>query len=441
MRVRNKAKIVLAVLLLASVGVVAWRILHPEPTYSGKSVNEWLRQKADNSGDLRQATNALHQIGPRAVPFIVRKLIRDNSGLVRLYRRTWPQLPRVFTKILPQPREPLSEVVAVNAFHDIGPAAIPSLTALLTNKNPLVRSSAAWALQSFQRSGEGDAVVIAKLIPTLRDADARVRAASARALGEFGPKAVQAVAPLIARLKDDEKGADKSSLVFVRAAAARSLGRIGPSAKKAVPMLTALSNDAHFYTRMEAHIALWRIQRSVSEALPQLTADLPLVDEQSKWEIFEALAEMGSGAKDAVPAITPDLHSANPEVRQRAAEALWRIDPAQAPVIVEAISEPITDPDATTGNFFSVTEGAKLLGQMGTAAQSATPLLVKLLKHSYGPARTAAAEALKRIDPGAAEAEMGQQNGAFGQPNGAANRSQPVGAQTNRTSSAAGSRR
>src|SRR4029079_8788975 len=112
----------------------------------------------------REATNAFHQIGPRAVPYVVRKLTRDNSRLARLYRQTWPHLPRVFAKILPPPGEPLAEVVAVNAFYDIGPAAIPLMTSLLKNNEAVVRSSAAWALECFQRSGQGDTVTIAKLI-------------------------------------------------------------------------------------------------------------------------------------------------------------------------------------------------------------------------------------------------------------------------------------
>jgi HEAT repeat protein len=152
---------------------------------------------------------------------------------------------------------------------------------------------------------------------------------------------------------------------------------------------------------MEAHIALWRIEGKASETLPRLINDLSLVDVHCKWEIFKALAEMGYAARDAVPAIIPSLHSTNPEVRQRAAEALWEIDPGQAiaPTIVEALIEPMNNPNATTGNLFSVTEGAKLLGRMGVAARSAILSLVKLTKHSNPPTRTAAAEALKRIDP------------------------------------------
>ena len=184
---------------------------------------------------------------------------------------------------------------------------------------------------------------------------------------------------------------------------------VGPEAAVSVSGPTAAPdpNDAHVYTRMEADIALWRIQRKISEALPELTNDLVRVDGHSKWEICEVLAEMGAPAKVAVPAIAPDLKSQNPEARQRAAEALWNIDAAQAPGVVDALIEPMNELSATTANAYSATQGAELLGKMGAAAQSAAPGLERLLKHPYLSARTAAAQAWRRIAlAGTGEAEM-----------------------------------
>jgi len=406
---RNSGKIITIILLLGVVGLIAWPVLHPEPEFQGKRVSRWLQQKLDGSGDWQEVTNAFFQIGPPAIPCIAGRLRRDNSGLARGYRQTWARSPGFLKKIIPEPGEPMPEVAAVNAFCEIGPRAIPSLTALLGDRNPLVRSSAAWALGSFQRTGHGDAVKIAELVNSLKDSDARVRLHAAGTLGEFGEQAVPAIAPLIARLKDDEKGLKSGTVVPVRSWAARALGRIGPTAEAAAPALVSLSKDTNSYTRMAADIALWRIRRNVAETLPRLTNDLSQAVEYSKWEIFEALAEIGPAAKSAEVAIAPDLKSQNPEVRQRAAEALWKIDPAQAPLVVEALIEPMNDPIATSANAYSVTEGAKLLGEMGSGAESAAPSLEKLLKHSYPPARTAAAEALRRIRPlTPEEAQMAQ---------------------------------
>jgi HEAT repeat protein len=158
-----------------------------------------------------------------------------------------------------------------------------------------------------------------------------VRLHAAAALGEFGPAASAAVEPLIGRLRDDEKGPDTNTVVYVRAAAARALGKIGPAAKAAVPMLESLSTDQNRYTRMDAVVALWRIQRLAAAALPKLMDGLSTIEQDTTWQIFDALAEMGSQAKEAAPAISAYLNSQNPLVRKRAAEALRRIEPGRGP--------------------------------------------------------------------------------------------------------------
>jgi HEAT repeat protein len=308
------------------------------------------------------------------------------------------RLPGFLSKRLSPPRDPFKEVWAVNVFENIGPLAIPSLMVLLKDDNAVVRSSAIWALESFRRSGYGDEVTISALASALSDPDANVRRQAASALGEFGPKAGVAVPALAARLKDDEKGAEKGSVVFVRAAAARALGRIGPGASAAASRLSALQTNPEPYLRMEATVALWRINRQPSLVLPVLIDALPKTADPGKWEIFQALGEMGADAKDAVTAITEELKSQNSEVRQRAAEALWRIDPKQAPVIVDALVEPLDNPKATSANLFSVVEGVRLLGEIGPEARRAVPALIKLQTHKYPPASNAVAKALLQID-------------------------------------------
>jgi HEAT repeats/PBS lyase HEAT-like repeat len=363
----------------------------PEPRFQGKPLRFWLVENAIGTSDWREITNAFYQIGPKAVPYVGARLRKDNSWTARHYRDTWPRMPMLLKRVLPKPREPLPEVVAVNAFTDIGPAAIPLLSHLCKDPCPSVRSSATWALGALQRRGYGDEISISSLVSSLTDQDAHVRRQTADTLGGFGPKAAAAVLGLVERLKDDDKGTEPGSVVLVRAAAARSLERIGPSAKAAVPALSSLAQDPDLYTHMEARIALWRIERR--NVLPALLEDLARTADPSKWEILEVLAQMGSGAKSAAEAIRSNLSSRNPEVRQRAAEALWRIDPEEAPVIVEALVEPMNDPGAIP---FSLAEGARMLGQMGARASNAVPALVKLLSHRY--ASNAAALALEQIN-------------------------------------------
>src|SRR6266404_2619025 len=256
--------------ILILLGVIAVALIlvvfmpRPEPMYRGKNVSFWLEQKASGTGDWTEITNAFYQIGPKAIPYIAARLRRDNSWLAGRYRQAWPHLPLFLRKKLSPPKDPFKEVSAVNVFANIGPSAIPSLIVLLKDDNAAVRSSSAWALESLRRSGYGDDVSISALAGALSDPDANVRLHVASALGEFGPKAGVAVPALGARLKDDDKGTEKGSAVFVRAAAARALGRIGPGARATTSNLTQLLYDPEPYLRMEATIALWRINRQAS---------------------------------------------------------------------------------------------------------------------------------------------------------------------------------
>ena len=259
---RKTILILLGVFAVALIVVVLMR--SPEPVYRGKNVSFWLEQKAAGTSDWTEITNAFYQIGPKAVPYIAARLRWDQSWVAGCYRRAWPHLPDFLRKRVSPPKDPFKEVSAVNVFANIGPSAIPSLILLLKDENATVRSSSAWALESLRSSGYGDDVNISALASALSDPDANVRLHVASALGEFGPKASVAVPALAARLKDDEKGTEKGSVVYVRAAAARALGRIGPGARATNPLLTKLLNNPEPYLRMEARIGLWRINRQAS---------------------------------------------------------------------------------------------------------------------------------------------------------------------------------
>jgi len=414
-RMSGRTKTVTVVVLLLAGSLAAWVLQQAEPGFEGKSASAWLQRKADNQGDWREVTNAFHHMGPTVAPYIAGRLRKDDAVLFRGYQHAWPRLPAQLRRVLPEPRKPLPEVAAVNAFQDIGPSVIPWLTASLRDRSPAVRSSAAWSLEVFRRSNHGSAVVVAELTRALEDVDARVRRSAASALGEFGPEADSAVVKLIARLGDSERGPDPGMVVAVRAGAARALGRIGPRADAAIPALSALCNEAFSYTRMEADIARWRIQGSVRAVLPALVEDLGKADELTKWEVLGAMTEMGPAARDAVPAIIPYLRNRMAGVRQLAAEALWKIDPGEAPAIVEAITEPMNASYATTDHQYSVTRGARLLGEMGPAARSAAPSLIKLSESPYPAVRAAALEALKRMDASPEEGAA-RAKGTLGEP-------------------------
>ena len=78
------------------------------------------------------------------------------------------------------------------------------------------------AIHMLQEKNNEAAVVVPVLIESLQDKNTFVRRDAAKALGKFGAEAKDAVAPLLARLKDDEPS--------VRKAASQSLKQIDPGA-------------------------------------------------------------------------------------------------------------------------------------------------------------------------------------------------------------------
>jgi HEAT repeat protein len=88
-------------------------------------------------------------------------------------------------------------------------------------------------------------------VEALRDPCFTVRCSAARALGELGEAAREAVPDLIEALADPEPG--------VRDAAAAALGALGRTAKLALPFLAEALHDPNRFVRQAAARALEQI--------------------------------------------------------------------------------------------------------------------------------------------------------------------------------------
>ena len=181
----KRLKIAVAVLVVALVGVTAWRVTQPqdepEPVYQGKKLSEWM--KVYGAGDaivaiqaLTNANSAVRQAGTNAIPVFLRMLRAKDSPLkVKLvalaarqhiikiqYKpaRFWNStgsygfrmlgssaqsaVPALI-KIVDENISPVSQSCAIDALGVVGPAAteaVPSLLRWATNANVQVRSSA-----------------------------------------------------------------------------------------------------------------------------------------------------------------------------------------------------------------------------------------------------------------------------------------------------------
>jgi HEAT repeat protein len=216
-----------------------------------------------------------------------------------------------------------------------------------------------------------------------------VRATAATALGQIGPDARAAVPVLNDLLKDTDSSVVK--------AAADSLGRIGPDARGAVPALIEAMQDRDVEVRRQVVVALGRIGPGAVAAVPALTDALQNKSRPERWRYAQALGDIGPEAKSALPVLrdVAQPKSFKPD-RVWSLYALVRIDgdaPAMAS-LTDLLKDRVAAPDA-----------AEALGRIGPPAKAAVPALRDLLKDKNPDVRKAAGEALKKIDPGAADKE------------------------------------
>ena len=150
------------------------------------------RDGGDSAPDQRDETlKRLVAIGTNAVPSLLFELNYESVVAENVVRALTFGL-----------RDFGQNDIRINAalgVEKIGPRSLPVLFDLLKSDDGRLRRSAASVLGKFYRE---DAQVIPSLIRALEDSDFGVRGHAALSLGEVGPDAKAAVAPILAWLKD-----------------------------------------------------------------------------------------------------------------------------------------------------------------------------------------------------------------------------------------------
>jgi HEAT repeat protein len=136
-----------------------------------------------------------------------------------------------------------------------------------------------------------------------------------------------------------------------------------------------------------------------------LLNDLKSANAGTRARAAMALGKMGPSAKAAVPGLAEAVVDRDLNVRYYAAEALGAVGPeakAAVPALIKALdtfpggSPPLDGPQRYYADTRSV--AAEALGAIGTGAREAVPALKKALNDPDPSVRSAAAEALKRIE-------------------------------------------
>jgi HEAT repeat protein len=320
--------VVCALLLVGFLGCL-------EPWYHGKSLSQWFRQLYQPERGVEEAQHAIHEIGPKAVPFLLQKLkdneeLREkNNLLLRIHRAAWQKLPAVLQHLFPKPKSwDASFYLRVRwALRLIGPTAVPKLIEAFNDPDLVVRS---FAVETVGALGADPELTVPPLVRMLHDPTAAIRLKSVLALGEVATNSKRVIPALIAALRDTDTGPTSTNTAYVRESAAEVLGTIGSEARLAVPDLTALLAYTNSYTRQQAAIALWRINGDTN-AIPVLISELPQAFDAARCaSIVTILGDIGPAAAAAVPAIRrviTNWFGIRENIPRLGLEALKKIDP------------------------------------------------------------------------------------------------------------------
>ncbi|GIW93911.1 MAG: hypothetical protein KatS3mg110_1952 [Pirellulaceae bacterium] len=259
--------------------------------------------------------HALGKIGPKAVaaaPQVIARLddpdLVDDTPVWQVASRTLAQMgPDVVPSLLPllDPRHPQRYLGACAALEQLGPAAKPALPKLLelATYNPPDCQPALFVLRALGKEAKE---ALPTLMKQLDSPDFHTQYLACRvlgALGEHGQPATEKLCQLLA-----------GGVASVRRNAAAALGQIGPSiGPEGITALIQAVSDPLEPVREEAVIALGRLGPAAASAVPVLKE-----------------------------AITTDRLAA----KARAAGALYRIDPAEEPLVMAVLLRELNSPDA-----------------------------------------------------------------------------------------------
>jgi HEAT repeat protein len=207
---------------------------------------------------------------------------------------------------------------------------------------------------------------------------------------------------------------------------------MGENAKPAVPQLRKGLANQHAWMRIASAEAIWKIDKDSSRALPVIHPFLKHHEKEYRVRVINLLGEMETAAKPMQQELIALLKDREAEVRAAAAEALGR-QAMEAKTATGELSKRLEDDDAWVrvvsaealhrigapiekavdvlvavlrdkgADKDQRVRAANVLGEIGPPARKAVPDLKAARKDAPEDLQNAAAEALKKIDPEAAE--------------------------------------
>lgn len=423
---------VVSALFAGAMLVFLW-ILLSEPdgpvanqrVYQGKTLQDWFSQLQGHDGDPVIAT--FRDIGPDAVALLGAQLKKRDSVFKRGYLALWPRIPAFLKSSLKQPTDSVPiRVKAVGALRRMGlkfTQSEPVMTILieaLSDPSEEVRSIAEGALGDI---GPRAKATVPALIKSVERRGLSIN--GVWALGRIGPEASASV-PLLKTIVKRDTGRE---LVY----AAEALWRIEPDNSISVPALIKGLGDSNPQARAEAAEAVGLIGEPAKAAVSILTEALGDSDQRVRLNAARALVRIGRKSEDAVNTLSAMLSARTPSRWDGiiAAETLLTINP-DSELAIAYLTERLKDHDAPVlydellrlhvavilvkagreielvmpvllkaANGIDVNSkqmAIRALGQLGSKARAAIPLLKDAVQDKDAEVQKAAADSLKRIE-------------------------------------------
>ena len=307
-----------AIAVLLALTAAGWFALHTrEPHYKGQAVSYWVEQLLHDNSKAREA---LHNIGPAAVPALARVVNRRRSPFWAHVEKWRPKLPAFIARKIPnQALDQLLQERAIDVLFGFGPDAAPAIPALVgvdASLNDFIGfGSAGLAHATLLQIGPAG---LPYFIELLKNGDPNIRAKAASYIGHLGSQAGPAAPALAKALKDSNPS--------VRNTAVTALSQIGPPAGVALPGLNAALGMYDDSFRLAVIDALWKIGHESTTTMPILIRILSDQRNPNRAGAATLLGEFGPAARAALPALTNVLHEEFSYTRVKAEEALRRID-------------------------------------------------------------------------------------------------------------------
>ncbi len=295
--------------------------LPPEPTFEGKPLSFWLQAltKHDlyNWNPHPESSNAVRQIGPAAVPFLIQwfpKPQAPGSPLARLFRR----VPLIGDALAPRPSPPapVNSDAIIRAFWVLGPkanSALPHLASILTNA-PLAIVSGAWhcASEAVPHIGPEALPVMLVAVTNLQARGVHQRWELIKNIGILTSNAVSAIPALIAWTTDQDS--------WVRLGAVNALGEIAEQSEIVVPVLRRTLHDTDDLVRRDSAEAIGTYG---PVALPDLLQALTDPVDQVRGGAMHGFGKVAIARPEIVlPILKQGLYDRSDFVRRSAAYGL-----------------------------------------------------------------------------------------------------------------------